>query len=129
MRAVTSELFNTIPTKNYLPLYDGEQTDYAKVVQCLDFQKKDVARAAQISPELVRYDEKMSKELRERLEEWANLLQLVAAHFRDERKTLLWFKMPNYMLGNISPRDMIRFGRYKKLLQFVIAALRENEKD
>jgi hypothetical protein len=26
------------------------------------------------------------------------------------------------MLGNVSPRDMIRIGRYKRLLNFVIEA-------
>jgi len=30
------------------------------------------------------------------------------------------------LLGDISPRDMIRFGRYAKLRQFVMDALAEN---
>jgi hypothetical protein len=30
------------------------------------------------------------------------------------------------MLGDIAPRDMIRFGRYAKLRQFVMDALSEN---
>lgn len=128
MQYATSEIFSTVPQKNYLSLYHDDQTDYQRVVNCLNFQKKDVARAAQVPTESVRYDEKMTKELKERIEEWANLLQLVAQHFKDEQKTLLWFKMPNYLLGNVSPRDMIRLGRYKKLLKFVVTALSENRK-
>lgn len=129
MQHVTSEIFSTVPKKNYLSLYHDDQTDYQRVVDWLDFQKKDVARATQTPTESVRYDEKMPKELKERIDEWANLLQLVAQHFKDERKTLLWFKMPNHLLGNVSPRDMIRLGRYKKLLKFVVVALNENKKD
>jgi hypothetical protein len=40
-------------------------------------------------------------------------------------KTKLWLQTPNPMLGNASPRDMIRFGRYNKLLRFVTQAMEE----
>jgi hypothetical protein len=40
----------------------------------------------------------------------------------------LWFKTPNPLLGDIAPRDMIRIGRFKKLRQFILQALSENEK-
>ena len=45
--------------------------------------------------------------------------------FQDDVKTKLWLQTPNPMLGNTSPKDMIRVGRYKKLMQFVSDALRE----
>jgi hypothetical protein len=38
----------------------------------------------------------------------------------------LWFKTKNPLLGSISPRDMIRYGRYEKLRRFVMEALEEN---
>lgn len=38
------------------------------------------------------------------------------------QKVGLWFEIANTMLGNVSPRDMIRIGRYKRLLNFVIEA-------
>jgi hypothetical protein len=51
----------------------------------------------------------------------------VAGYFEgDIEKTALWFRTPNPMLGNISPRDMIRFGRYKRLLKFVTEAREAN---
>jgi hypothetical protein len=53
--------------------------------------------------------------------------ELVAQFFDgDAAKTALWFKTPNPLLGNLSPRDMIRYGRYDRLRRFVLDALDEN---
>lgn len=121
-------LFNTVPLKNYLPLSDGGKLKPEKVIEFLDFKKKDVATGAEIPLDSVRYDGKMPKELKERIEQWANLMQLVAEHFKNAEKTLLWVKTPNPMLGNVSPRDMLRHGRYKKLFKFVLQALQSNHR-
>lgn len=128
MQTNNEALFNTVPKKNRLPLYDKDEVNYQKVADLLNFKHKDVATGAAIPLDSVRYDEKMPKDLQERIEQWANLMELVAEHFRDAEKTLLWFKMPNPMLGNVSPRDMIRYGRYKKLYKFVIQALQAGQK-
>ena len=69
----------------------------------------------------------MPKELEERVREWAVALSLVAQYFKDEHKTVLWFKTMNPLLGNITPRDMIRIGRFKKLYRFILNALEENK--
>ena len=59
--------------------------------------------------------------------EIANICGLVAQFFEgNAEKTALWFKTRNPLLGDISPRDMIRFGRYEKLRRFVMEALEEN---
>ena len=122
-------LFETIPKEDYLTLFPSGDTDYEKVVDLLDFRKKDVARASNVALHSVRYDPpKMPRELRDRIQEWAITLNLVAQFFRDEQKTVLWFKTPNPLLGDIAPRDMIRIGRFKKLRQFILQALSENEK-
>lgn len=122
-------LFGTVPKEDYLALYPSGQTDYQRVIDLLDFKKKDVARASDIALHSVRYDPpKMPKELEERIREWAVVLNLVAQFFRDEQKTILWFKTPNPLLGDIAPRDMIKIGRFKKLQQFILQALSENEK-
>jgi uncharacterized protein (DUF2384 family) len=120
-------LFDTIPKEDPLSLFSGGDTDYQKVVKLLDFKKKDVARASQISIQSVRYDYKMPRELEERVREWAVALSLVAQYFKNEHKAVLWFKTPNPLLGNIAPRDMIRVGRFKKLSRFIQNALSENE--
>jgi len=51
---------------------------------------------------------------------------MVAQYFRDGQKTILWFRTPNPLLGNITPRDMIRIGRFRKLQRFIQNALDEN---
>lgn len=62
-------------------------------------------------------------DLEARLEQVAHICAIVAGHFEgDIDKTALWFRTPNPMIGDISPRDMIRFGRYKRLLKFVMEA-------
>ena len=59
--------------------------------------------------------------------EIANIAQLVAQYFEgDTAKTALWFRTKNPLFGSISPRDMIRFGRYEKLRRFVTEALGQN---
>jgi hypothetical protein len=126
--SITSALFDTVPKQDYLSLFPAGGTDYQKVVRLLDFKKNDVARASNISVQSVRFDPpKMPRQLEDRLNEWAIALSLVAQFFRDEQKTVLWFKTPNVLLGDMTPRDMIRVGRFRKLLRFIQNALSENE--
>ena len=80
---------------------------------------------AGVAPTSVRFDDKVPVEVLERMENIANVCNLVFEFFQDDVKTKLWLQTPNPLLGNTSPKDMIRVGRYKKLLQFVTDALRE----
>src|SRR5271156_923219 len=124
----TNGLFETIPKQDYLGLFPKGNTDFQKVINLLEFRKKDVARASNISIRSVRYDPpRMPKELEGRLIEWAVALNLVAQFFKDEHKTLLWFKTRNPLLGDMTPRDMIRVGRFRKLHRFIQNALSANE--
>jgi len=120
-------LFSTVPKEDYLSIFHGSDPDYHRVVKLLDFKKRDVAQASRISIQSVRYDHKMPRELEERVRDWALALSLVGQYFRDEHKTVLWFKTMNPLLGYIAPRDMIRIGRFKKLQRFILNALGENE--
>jgi hypothetical protein len=64
----------------------------------------------------------------QRLQEIANIANLVAEFFRgDVNKVSLWFELTNPMLGNMSPRNIIRAGRYTKVLNFILDA-REAER-
>jgi uncharacterized protein (DUF2384 family) len=121
-------LFDTVPKVDLLALFPSGHTDYQRVVKLLDFNKGEVAKAVNIPRLSVRYDRKMPRELEERVREWAVAMALVAQHFKDGQKTILWFKTPNPLLGNIAPRDMIRVGRFKKLHRFILNALSENER-
>lgn len=123
----TNALFDTVP-KDYLSLFPAAGTDYHRVIELLGFKKNDVARATNVAVHSVRYDPpRMPKELQERVQEWAIVLNLVAQFFGDEQKVVLWFKTPNPLLGDLTPRDMIRIGRFQKLRRFIQNALSENQ--
>jgi hypothetical protein len=122
------QIFRTVPSKDLFHLFDNGAVDPKKTIACLNYKKEDVAVAANVLPASVRYDAKMPEELKERLTEWATALNLVAEFFNDTEKTVLWFKMPNHLLGGMSPRDMIRVGRFKKLMMFIQTALDENQR-
>src|SRR5450755_615782 len=118
----TAVAFDTVPDTNHLGLL-GRQADPRKIVDFLSFKKEDVARFAGVSKESVRYDVKIPAEVRDRLMQIASICELVAQHFDgDARRTALWFSVPNPLLGNISPRDMIRLGRYHKVVRLVLEA-------
>ena len=125
MPTLSSEIFSTVPKEDYLSFQDKPN----RIAEFLEFKKEDIAKATGVSLSSVRYDEKMPSELRDRIREWATLLNLVAEHFHgDGKKTALWFTTLNPLLGNVTPRDMIRFGRYRKLFKFVVNAIAENKR-
>lgn len=126
--AQAASLFRSVPEKDYFDFFQKGEPDGKKVVDFLKYKKEDVSVAASIPFSSVRYDEKMPSELRERLVEWATAINLVGSFFKDSEKTLLWFQVPNPLLGGMSPRDMIRIGRFKKLLNFIQTALEENKR-
>ncbi len=126
--SVESNLYGTVPPTNYLGVFSEHPPAVKKAVEFLEFKKADVAQATGVATALVRYDSRASEMLRQRLEEIATICELVADHFAgDIAKAALWFRVANPMLGGASPRDMIRLGRYKKLLSFVLSA-RQSEK-
>jgi hypothetical protein len=116
-------LFATVPTSNHLKFFGKGGTDIKKAVDFLDLKKDDVASATNAPLSSVRFDERTPAEVRERLVEIATICEMVADYFSgDVAKTALWFKVPNPLLGNLSPRDQIRLGRYRKVLKFVQSA-------
>jgi hypothetical protein len=122
-------LFDSVADKDYLHLLNGSEPNYKEVLNLTGFEKKDISRATGVSQSSIRYDGKVPQEIRERFLEWANLFNLVAQHFNgDIDKTALWLQVRNPFLGDISPKDMIRIGRYKKLISFVQSSLNENRR-
>jgi len=120
-------LFGTVPDRDYLGFWANKTLQAREVADFLDLDKREVAKLSGVAPASVRFDQKIPKEVLDRLMEIANVCGLVAQFFRgDAPKTALWFKTRNPLLGNISPRDMIRFGRYEKLRRFVMDALEDN---
>lgn len=98
----------------------GEQVDLQAMAEFLKFNKKQIASAARVSPDSFSYQKRLPPELQQRALEWARVLELVAGFFdNDPEKTAHWFRTPNYMLGGLEPRQMIRFGRAEKLMRLI----------
>lgn len=53
---------------------------------------------------------------------------IAVLHFfeHDRKKARLWFRTANPLLGDISPRDMVRIGRAWKLARFIRNQIAEN---
>ncbi len=116
-------LFDTVPD-DLLHFGHGQSFDAKKAALFLSLRKSDVGRIASVSESSVRYDHHIPEQVRIRLEEIAATINLVAKQFNgDSDKTGTWFKARNPLLGDISPREMIRLGRYERLRRFIIHAM------
>ena len=129
MATLTNDIFGTVSKKDYFSFFKKDKPEYNRIKKFLDFKKEDISKATGVSLNSIRFDERIPPEVQQRMKEWANLVNLVAEHFEGSaEKTALWFITPNPLLGNVTPRDMIRFGRYKKLFKFIFNALSENKR-
>ena len=124
-----NQIFDTVSRRDPLELWpnDSDAPDYQRVTELVDLSRSDVSKVAGVAKQSVRYDNRIPEAVRKRLDEIANICTLVGEFFDgDAHKTALWFRTANPMFGNISPRDMIRFGRYKKLLNYILEARQQN---
>lgn len=121
--SLAQKIYSTVPKSNHLHLVEENgEPDYAKILKFLRFDKSDFSKATGVPVSSIRYD-RLPKELHERFLEIAAVCELVADHFGgDIGKTAQWFSLPNPLLGEISPRDMIRMGRFKKLMKIIYDA-------
>ena len=116
-------LFNNVHQSDPLQFWSNHGLDYKRVTDFLDLNTSELSKIGGVSKQSVRLDNRIPQALKDRLEQIANICALVAEYFGgDIEKTALWFKMPNPMLGDLSPRDMIRYGRYKRLMKFIADA-------
>jgi hypothetical protein len=115
--------FDTV-ADDHMSFWEQSHFQPCRVTGFLRLEKRDVSRIASVSDKSVRYDDKMPEAVRDRLEEIANnIVNLVAGTFQgDITKTSLWFKTQNPILGDVSPRDMLRLGRYDRLRKYVVEA-------
>jgi hypothetical protein len=112
-----------IAREDLLHLYRDGRPDYKRIAELTKLSKTDLGKISQVAKSSVRFDSHIPEPVAERLREIANIANLVAEFFAgDVQKTALWFEIANPMLGNISPRTMIRLGKYKRLLSFVLQA-------
>ncbi|MDI1245181.1 MAG: hypothetical protein PSV24_07245 [Rhodoferax sp.] len=121
-------LFDNI-AQDYFHFGAGNSFQPKVVRELLGLKHEDVSKLASVSLKSVRYDDAMPETVRERLEEIAITINLVAQFFQgDTNKTVSWFKARNPLLGDVSPRDMIRLGRFERLRKFIINAMLEKSR-
>jgi hypothetical protein len=126
MVSTAAALFSTVPEHDYLQFWQAGRFQPQRVVRFLALSKEDVAQLAGVAVSSVRFDGKAPRDLTDRMSEIAATCTLVAQFFEGNAiKTGLWFKTANPVMGDVSPRDMIRQGRHEKLRRFVMDALRE----
>lgn len=119
-------LFDSVPD-DYLSFGHGAGFNAKGVQNFLGLKKDDVSRLASVSPKSVRFDDAMPEPVRDRLEEIGITINMVAKVFGgDVNKTVAWFRARNPLLGDVSPRDMIRLGRFERLRKFIINAMMED---
>jgi hypothetical protein len=112
-----------IASDDLLHLYRDGQLDYKRIADLAQLSKSDLSKISQVAKSSVRFDAHIPEPVAERLRDIANIANLVAEFFvGDSQKVALWFEIANPMLGNISPSNMIRIGRHKKLLNFILEA-------
>ena len=121
-----AQLFDTVEKKDYLGFMENKELNYKKVAEFFDFDRNDLSRMTSLSVGSVRFDSKIPASLARRLEEIANIANRITKVFDgDAKKSALWFRTSNPMLGEISPRDMLRMGRYKRLVKFINESIKE----
>jgi len=54
-------------------------------------------------------------------------VKAVNMFFRDIVKAEIWMNAENYLLGGITPRDMIQIGRFDKLIDLIYTQIEENK--
>ena len=128
------QAINHIPTPPHIGLFDNVPMDYMnfghgnsfrpkEVQNWLSLNKDDISRIASVAPSSVRFDRHIPKSVQVRMEEIANIINMVASNFDGNvDRTVAWFKAKNPLLGDVSPRDMIRLGRYERLRKFIVNA-------
>ncbi|OGB33749.1 MAG: hypothetical protein A3F78_03820 [Burkholderiales bacterium RIFCSPLOWO2_12_FULL_61_40] len=118
-------LFEAVP-QDFMKFGQGMAFEPRKIPDFLGLKNEDVSRLAEVAISSVRYDHAMPLQMRDRLEEIAHTINMVAGMFDgDVNKTVSWFKVRNPTLGDVSPRDMIRLGRYQRVRKFIINAMAE----
>lgn len=113
-------IYQTVPQRLPPVLFTEGQADLRKTADFLRFPSSEFARLIGTPRKAVRLDARTAEVIRVRLTEIATICALVMDFFGgDLDKTCLWFTTRNPLLGNISPREMIRLGLYRRVLRFV----------
>ena len=128
MAGATDGLFATVQMGSIPAIWEqpGEVNTW-EVLKMLELSNRDAAALARVPVNSIKRGIPIPEDLATRVLEWAVMLEVVAGFFEgDVDKTVLWFKLGNPLLGGLTPREMIRFGRAQKLREIIQDALAGN---
>lgn len=125
---VQSHIFNTVPKHDVFGFYDkGNKLKYKEVADILDFSRQEIAKAARIAVNSVRYEEnKIPDKMKDFFTHMVWLLHVTHEHLKDKQKVIQWIESPNPICGGFAPKDMICMGQYKKLVRIVSSYVEGN---
>jgi hypothetical protein len=61
------------------------------------------------------------------IEKYKEAFDLVFDQFQDIDEVKLWFETENPLLGNLTPLQMVKYGRVDKLLKFIKGCREESQ--
>ena len=118
-------LFETVAEQDYFGFGEGTHFHPERVSEVLDLQKAEVSKMTSVPASKIQYGD-LPEEVRDHLEQIAIVCNLVAQMLGGSpQKTVLWFRTKNPLLGDVSPRDMVRLGRFDRLRRFIVGAMSE----
>lgn len=114
-------------SKNSLGLFaDNGDVQVDKLGDILDIAKTQLAESLNLSIDQIRQT-RLTGKAKERVEQLAIALEFVSETFDGNIKTTtFWLKTPNRNFGGFSPRQLILKGKYKKVLEFILASRSES---
>lgn len=113
-------------SKNSLGLFsENGDVQVDKLAEILELAKTQLAEALSLSDDQVR-QARLTGKAKDRVEQLATALEYVSETFNgDFKTTIFWLRTANQNFGGYSPRQLILKGKYKKVLEFILAARSE----
>lgn len=119
---ITNAISNSL-SKNSLGLFaENGDVQVDKLGSVLDLAGTQLAEALNLSVDQIRQT-RLTGKAKDRVEQLAMAIEYVSETFNgDFKTTVFWLKTPNRNFGGFSPRQLILKGKYKKVLEFILAA-------
>jgi hypothetical protein len=119
---ITNAISNSL-TKNSLGLFaDNGDVQVDKLGDVLDLAGTQLAEALNLSVDQIRQT-RLTGKAKDRVEQLATAIDYVSQTFDgDFKTTVFWLKTSNKNFGGFSPRQLILKGKYRKVLEFILAA-------
>ena len=115
MTEANDTIFKTVPRGRFNPIYSDGSLNPVKVLQFLNLCQEDMKKLTGMKS--VRLDDRMSDDLRLKILEIANLIELTAQYFDNKpAKMKAWMLSHNPKLNNLRPIDWVKDNKIQELM-------------